>query len=176
MPTAKLLYPRSLQTGGFHYHKNVVVPVDEETAKALAEDPRFFVEGLDGHSSEAKIAALLPKSVAEKIREAADQLDADVEGNFTSDGRPSAAALSQALGEEISQHQVDVALGLGGKGRVVIREVAKVEAPPVVKPRIKKVKLTPKVKEPVVPGPATPGAGAGDSHDSSTDGAIPAGA
>lgn len=178
MPTVKLLYPRSLQIGGVVYRKNIVTPVDEETAKALAEDDRFFVEGLDGHSSEEKSTALQAKSVSEKIRAAADQLDPDVEDNFTRDGRPSAEAISQALRKEVSQHTVDVALGLGGKGRVVIKEVERVVTAPAPKPRIKKVRLTPKTK-PVEP-PLDTGAGAVGAgttgNDPSTEGAIPTGA
>lgn len=179
MPTAKLLYPRSLNTGGVLYHRGVVTPVDEETAQVLAEDDRFFVEGLDGHSSEEKIAALQEKSVSEKIREAADQLDPDVESNFTVDGRPSAEAISQALRKEVSQHTVDVALGLGGKGRVVIKELSNVVIEPTKKPRIKKVKLKPRNRDHIQapaevrpPVPAQPPVGAG-ADDPTTKGAIP---
>lgn len=177
MPTAKLLKPRSLQVGGVVYLKNVVTPVDEATARSLDEDDRFVVEGLDGHSGKAKSAALQTKSDATKIREAADQLDPDVESHFTADGRPSAEAVSKALGKEVTQHQVDVALGLGGKGRVVIKDPPKPAAPD--KAKIVKIKSPPPKK----PDPAketetktpTPGAGAAatkDGVDPTTDGAI----
>jgi hypothetical protein len=160
MPTVKLLKPRSVQIGGVIYQKGVVTPVDEDTARALDEDARFVVEGLDGRRQK-KSPAVHAKSVATKIREAADQLDPDVESNFTADGRPSAEAISKALGETISQHKVDVALGLGGKGRVVVKEPPR-PAPPPAAPRIKKVKLTPKK-------PDTPATG-GNTNEATTNG------
>ncbi|CAA2141484.1 hypothetical protein [Hyphomicrobium sp. ghe19] len=177
MPTAKLLYPRSLNIGGVIYLKNVETPVSEEVALEFADDDRFFVEGLDGHSSEKKIAALQAKSNATKIREAADALDPDVDGHFTGDGRPSAAAISEALGQEITQHQVDVALGLGGKGRVTVKET---KPPAADKPKIKKVKIAAQKKTEVPPAaktetpPASGAAGAtgADGHDPTTEGAI----
>jgi len=141
MPTVKLLKPRTLQIGGTIYQKGIVTPVDEDTARSLDEDDRFEVEGLSGRKK--KSSALQAKSDSTKIREAADQLDPDVEDNFTSDGRPSAEAISKALGREISQHKVDVALGIGGKGRVVVKEPPR----PARVPRVTKVKLVPKKTE-----------------------------
>lgn len=138
MLTAELLKPNRLNTQGRTWERGVPVPVDLTTARTLARNPRFQVNGLleavEALASGKTLEELgireapAPAEIEEeesgieerdegdggdllaRIRDAADGLDVDVEENFGPDGKPTVEALSAALGEEITAEQRDAAL------------------------------------------------------------------
>ena len=85
--------------------------MDAATALSLAENRRFRVTGLG--AAEIAEAQAKPQGAAktEAIQAAIDDLDVDKEGDFEEDGKPSLAALSAALGYEVTAKDLAKALG-----------------------------------------------------------------
>jgi hypothetical protein len=148
MLTVELLKPARLNKYGRIWERGVEVPVELAEARVLHKDGRFQINGL---FEALDAAALAPEAepVADKtaaaeggrpsdtailyaaIREAADQLDVDVEDKFTDAGKPQVDALEKLLGYAITADEIDQAMGVkGGKpeaakqGGVTIRRKA----------------------------------------------------
>ena len=148
MLTAELLKPARLNALGRTWERGEQVPVDLTTARVLAKNSRFQVNGLleavealasgktldelgihetpeqDAEERQQEEGGEQPSGdILERIREAADALDVDVDENFGADGKPTVEAISKALGEEITMEQRDAALAPPAKpGQLVADE------------------------------------------------------
>lgn len=113
MPTMTLQGLNRLNIGGRIFERGVEVPVDLKTALKHEDNPRFKVRGLVGADPDqirTAREAIAREDNADEIRAIADDLDLDVEDNFTANGMPSAVAISKVIGYTVTQEQVDRAM------------------------------------------------------------------
>lgn len=108
--TAELKSNARLFLGGTIYERNKPVPVSEDVARVLLDDDRFVVTGFKG--SKVKEDRAVIRTIASRIRDAATEINPDVEDNYTADGRISFKAISAKIGQAVTQQQVDKALGV----------------------------------------------------------------
>lgn len=173
MLTVTLKKPARLNAHGRTWERGVAVPVDLTTARLLAKNPRFEVNGLfealdalaEGKTLDDLGISETPDTeddgVAEppaatdlfdRIRAAADSLDVDNDDNFTADGKPTVAALEAILGEDITEEQRDAALTIPiGRGKLEAEQ-----KPAAARPRAIKVKGSSRPKAKQATAPATP--------------------
>lgn len=157
MLTVTLKKPARLNAHGRTWERGVAVPVDLTTARLLAKNPRFEVNGLfealdalaEGKTLDDLGISETPETedddvvetppaadLFERIRAAADSLDVDNDDNFTADGKPTVAALEAILGEDITEEQRDAALTIPiGRGKLEAEQ-----KPAAARPRAIKVK------------------------------------
>lgn len=119
MATAKLRYPNRLSIHGILFEKDAPapVPIPVDVARKLEDDDRFHIK----FAPEDLVAAPAAVQVAEggrptdhgarinAIMVAIEELDAEVDENFTTDGRPDARALTSALGWQVLSAERDEA-------------------------------------------------------------------
>lgn len=163
MPTAKLLKPKRLNFLGRIWEKGKIEPVDNHTAVLLNRNDRFKVDGLDPALADVEGPTLEPSApekprakaaLGKAIREAIDQVDADDEANFGSNGAPTAAAISAILGYDVTDEEVVLALNPNAKAASAAKTTAQAAAE--VTPRKGGVKI--KRVEKTEPAKADPAA------------------
>jgi hypothetical protein len=113
-PTVELLYPARLNLRGQHlFEQGVETPVSFELATELHDNPRFKVRGLNTREAiehAARSGRPQGEALLEAIREAANSLDVDDDGNFDRNGKPDHRALSDLLGYPVSVEERDRAI------------------------------------------------------------------
>lgn len=130
--TLKPKGPRSIMTLGVVFVREVPERVDAATARTLQVDDRFLVEFEPGETevtgvvdAGVPVVRTKPESMTQRlqmIRDAADELSVDVEENFTSDGKPSAIALTKALGWQVTKEDRDRAMSISQANEQLARE------------------------------------------------------
>jgi hypothetical protein len=180
MLTAELLKPHRLNALGRTWERGTQYPIDLTTARSLAKNPRFQVNGLmeavealaSGKSLEELGIHETPETdlveleqdegeggeqtgdLLDRIREAADALDVDVDENFDHEGKPSVEALSKALGEEITVEQRDEAIAPPAKPGQLVADEKPAGAAPNRALKIRSNKPRPKKKPAAKPAAA----------------------
>lgn len=173
MLTVTLKKPARLNAHGRTWERGVAVPVDLTTARLLAKNPRFEVNGLfealdalaegktlddlgisetpDNEDADVVETPPTPEDLFARIRAAADSLDVDNDDNFTADGKPTVAALEAILGEDITEEQRDAALTIP-----VARGKLEVEQKPAAPARPRAIKVKGGKAKAAAPAPAAP--------------------
>jgi hypothetical protein len=143
MPTVTLLRPRTYTVLGKTFQRGEPTLVAADLARQLQGNEHFSVDMTAGPAAESSAVnctdetaaeavadpAPEPLSAIETIQDAASSLNIDDEANFDPDGKPAVAALSQALGREVTVEERDRALTVssapaeqeGGRRRIVRR-------------------------------------------------------
>jgi hypothetical protein len=141
---ATLLQPNSLSVFGINFRKGVATPVTPDVAEALEENDRFLVKRAPALVVDAAAAVVVGQSLTptasqptsppnagkpptkalrmKAIQVAAADLDINDEGNFTTDGRPSATALTRKLGWQVTSAERDDALKVYAKDTAGVTE------------------------------------------------------
>lgn len=107
-----LQYPSSLHTHGMVFHKGVETPVSYEIARALKNNPRFQVAGLNSQAAvDAEALASKPRGedLLREIRASIATFE-DVDQNYDRAGKPCFRLLSNVLGYPVSPAERDAAL------------------------------------------------------------------
>jgi hypothetical protein len=141
MPEVELLQLHRMNIDGKVFERGARYAVDVPTAVEFASNPRFRVHGLDMNAialARAQAAQSDRKPAGELLRaaiaDAADLLDVDDDSNFDRLGKPSVAALSKALGYEITIEERDAAMGAARVNRLEPAEPKPVKGAVKIKP------------------------------------------